>query len=202
MCILYRREIMGFRKPDVKAPRFRKRVKYVISNDFLDKFRRRFPEHRLIKHEMFSEIMQVFHDQLIQGIIDNRDGIELPEGLGFIFVATCQKAKKPKIDYKASIAANRKITFQNWESDNRLMKIMYSNTAVKYKLSNKQVWGFRVCRSGRLTISNRYRQQWQKYHVIPNMKGIHKMFENRVRKNSFRERKQILPADYNEFKMD
>lgn len=193
---------MSFKAPDITAPRFKIRSKPVIDKDFLDKFRKRFPENRNIKHTTFSRIMIAVHEEIVQGIIENRDGIELPEGLGFLFIANCQKSKKQNIDFKASKLAGEKVLHQNWESDNRLMKIMFSNGAAKYKLPNKQVWAFRLSKANRKTVSAAYKKQWAKYHIIPNMKGIQSMFKRGLRKTRFKDRVTEIPMDYNEFKMD
>jgi len=193
---------MAFKVPDIKAPRFFTRSKAVVNKDFIEKFKRRYPEYRNIKLAMFSKIMVTFHNEVVQGVIDNRDGIELPEGLGFVFIGSCQRAKRENIDFRASTLAGRKIFHQNWESDNRLMKILYSNSEVRYRLTNKQVWAFRLGKTNRKLISDAYKVRWTKYHIIPNMKGIKNMFKQGLRKTAFKEVATVLPADYNEFKMD
>ena len=194
---------MEFKAPDIKGPRFRPCSKKVIDKEFTDKFEKRFPEHGEIKPDKFRDIIMHLHTHVVNGIVEHRDGIELPEGLGFIFIATCQKSKKENIDFNASSLAGKKILHQNWESDNRLMKIIFSNTATKYRLPNKQIWGFRMAKQNRKLISNKYKQQWAKYHVIPNMKGIHTMFKTRMKTMAIKQNTdQQALADYDEFKMD
>lgn len=193
---------MSFKAPDIKGPRFRKHTKAVIDKAFIDKFIKRFPEHASIKPDMFRTVIKNFHGEIVKALIENRDGIELPEGLGFLFIANCQKSKKENIDFKASTLAGRKILHQNWDSDNRLMKIIFSNAAVRYRLANKQIWAFRLVKANRKSVSVGYKRQWTKYHFIPNEKGIHTMFRKRVKSAKIADRKTEIPFEYDEFKMD
>ena len=57
------------------------------------------------------------------GMIRNRNGIELPQGLGNLFMATCSPAKSKNIDYAKSLEYGVEAKHKNWDSDNNLMKI-------------------------------------------------------------------------------
>lgn len=192
---------MAFKSPDLHKPRFRKKYTCVINQELVREFCKKYPQYRKLKPTMFRQIILAFHDELVKGIIDNRDGIQLPEGLGYIFIANCQKPKKPAIDFGASIKANEKVYHANWESDNHLMKIMYSNAEVKYKLSNKELWAVNMVYDQKKRISAAYRTNWNKYHIIPNMKGIQNMFK-RNKKSAFRDSKREIATEYNELNMD
>ena len=47
--------------------------------------------------KQFKDIVMTFNSLLVEGVIDNRDGVELPDGIGFIFMASCPPTKKENI---------------------------------------------------------------------------------------------------------
>ena len=87
-----------FKQPDLNAPRFRHKSMNLLTRDLYERFRQRFPEHDAISLQRFKEVVTTFNGKLYEGAIDNRDGVELPEGLGFIFLGSCPPAKTQNID--------------------------------------------------------------------------------------------------------
>ena len=87
--------IQTFKKPDLKAPRFRKTRLSLLSHEtFIKDFIRDYPKYKDIKFSEIRDIVSAFHIKLWQTVLDTRDGIELPENIGFIFLGTCQPPKK------------------------------------------------------------------------------------------------------------
>ena len=76
------------KKPDLNAPRFRKRRKSVLTSKTYKQFIEKYPEYSSLDLTMFKNIVMSFNANLVEGIIDNRNGVELPDGLGFIFMGT------------------------------------------------------------------------------------------------------------------
>lgn len=187
---------------DLGAPRLRPETTPVLKGKFITKFNKKYPEHGGITNTLFNTIVKTFNNLMVDGIVDNRDGIELPEGLGYLMIITCPKAKKLNVDYKASREAGQVIMHQNWETDNKLMKIVYNNEAVKYRFSNKQVWTLSLIRRHTRSISPRYVKQWQMYHFIENGRFIGERFKKGLRKANLKTQVPRSPEGYDEFKMD
>lgn len=189
------------RKPDLNAPRFRSKRISILTVKTLKALKKKYPEYSNLSLKEFKEIIMTFNNKLAEGIIDNRNGIELPDGLGFLFMGTCPPTKKKNIDYKKSHQYGVETSHRNWDSDNKLLKIFYTNRNSKHPFENKQVWSFKAVKQFRQKASEAYKTDWAKYiEVSPNEK-ISAMFDRHRKKEYVRNLKPVLPEGYNEFKM-
>jgi len=111
------------RKPDLNAPRFREKRISILTAKTLKQLKEKYPEYNSMSLRLFKDIVMTFNSHVVDGIIDNRNGIELPDGLGYIFMGTCPTPKKKNVDYKKSLTYGVETTHKNWDSDNKLMKI-------------------------------------------------------------------------------
>lgn len=191
----------AFRKPDIHAPRFRPKVANVMSKELFKKFKDKFPEHN-ISYLQFKEIVNAYNAELAEAIIEYRDGIELPEGLGHIFIGSCPPLSKRKnVDYFKSKQYGVKTYHKNWDSDSRVMKIFFSNYHVKYKLKNKEIWAFAYTRDYKRKASKNFAEEWTKYIYVNNNKKVSMVFKeslNKVKANIKRFAKPVSEG-YNEF---
>jgi len=191
------------RKPDVKGPRFREKRISILTVDTLKKLKKKYPEYKDLNIQEFKKIIMTYNSILMQGVLNNRNGIELPEGLGFIFMGSCPPPKVKNIDYKKTIENGAEVTYRNWDSDNRLLKIFYTNTSAKIPFHNKQVWAFKATKDFRKMASESFKKNWSKYiEVLPTQK-VSMMF-NRAKRSEFQREQNInptLPEGYDEFKM-
>lgn len=192
-----------FKKPDVKAPRFKANRPGVLTNNFYKVFRKKFPKYSQYTDVELGIIIREFNIHLWQAGIDNRDGIELPEGLGNIFVGTCSKPKvKYNSDFGASIKSEVLTRLKNYESDGYLAKIFYTNYATKYLFAFREFWEFKGCRDFTRTVSNVYPIEWKKYIVVENGVLISKMYKKAKNKNFAIDAPKVITEDYNEFNLD
>lgn len=192
---------VAFKKPDLNGPRFRSKRVNVLNNELFKQFKEKFPEHDDISLQLFKSIVLGYNRELVQGIKNHRDGIELPEGLGYIFMGTCPRPStqdgKKNIDFAKSVELGVAVAHQNWDSDNKLMKIFYTNHQAKYKISNKEIWAFKLSKPNRKELSDHYKGNYAKYPVIESDQKISAMFEAHRRKHYAGEH---TPESYNEFK--
>lgn len=193
---------MTFNKPNLNAPRFRSKCATILTNDLFLEFKKKFPEYAELDLKQFKQVVMGFNGAMVEGIRDNRDGVELPEGLGYVFMGTCPKAStkdgKRNIDFKKSQELGIVVTHQNWESNNKLLKIFYSNLKTRYKLANREIWSFRLAKHHRSSLSEHYKVHWTLYRIIENAKRISALFEAMKRS----EYKSPIAPDYNEFKLN
>jgi hypothetical protein len=190
-----------FKKPDLNAPRYRPKVHNVLSPDLLKLFKEKYPKHKDIDYKTFKKVINKFSQNIWEAVIDMRDGIELPESLGYVFIGTCLNSgsKKPNIDYGKSIKYGVQVTNQNWESDGKLGKIFYTNYSVKYKVQDRQIWTFIPCRTFKRTVAKRYPEDWNKYVKIDNNLKISKLYTFRTFEHINKKLDDSKLETYNEF---
>jgi len=190
-----------YNKPNLNGPRYRPCRMNLLTKPLYKKFLKRFPEHENVSMTEFKSIITAFNGNLKQGIIDNRDGVELPEGLGYIFLGSCPSPRKKNVDVKKSIEYGTPVFYKNWDSDNRLLKIFYTNQTSKYPFGNKQVWSFKATKDFRKEASIVYKTDWPKYIVIDPEKKISDLFAKYKKKDFAIRNSKIIPEGYDEFKM-
>ena len=154
------------KKPDLNAPRFRAKRKSILTKEKFSLFQEKYPEHYNATIEQFKNIIMTFNSLLAEGVIDNRDGVELPDGLGFIFMASCPPTKKNNINFAKSHKYGVQTNHKNWDSDNRLLKIFYTNHKTKFPFTNKQVWSFKAVKQFRKKASEEFKNNWTKYCLL------------------------------------
>jgi hypothetical protein len=190
-----------FNKPNLNAPRFRPKRVTVLNRETYSRFLKRYPEYKHLTLADFKKIITTFNEKLQEGIIDNRDGFELPDGLGFIFMGSCPPAHKQNIDVQKSLQYGVVAGHRNWDSDNRLLKIFYTNWPSKYPFQNKQVWSFKANKPFRKAASEAFKKYWSKYIVVDNTKKISEMFKKMRRDDFIKEKSAEVPDNWDEFKM-
>jgi len=167
-----------FKKPDLNAPRYRPKVLSVLNKDLWKAFKEKYPKYKDVTYTTFKKIINEGNKVIWENVIELRDGVELPESLGYIFIGTCTLKKKDRenVDYGKSIKYGTRVTNRNWESDGKLAKIFYTNYAVKYKVQDRQIWNFVPCRTFKRTVAKTYPENWTKYVQVENNIRITKMY--------------------------
>jgi hypothetical protein len=191
----------SFRKPNLNAPRYRKKVYRTYNEEFYKKFLEKYPKYKGYTYSELKKIIWHCHDQLQKEIIENRDGIELEQSLGFMFIGTCPRTTENRdiIDYGKSIKYGVIVSHKNWETDGNIGKIFYTNYAVKYKVQDRQIWKFVACRKFTRRVKDDYPKDWTKYIVVDNRLRISKMYTGvYMKEKSLKQDKDSLNT-YNEF---
>ena len=155
-----------FKKPDVKAPRFRPEKYNVLSKEFFEKFKKKYPKYKSLDDNNLRKIIKSFNQVIAQAVVDTRDGVQLPEQIGWLFIGTCQQSKKNNIDFAKSVKYGVQVTNKNWETDGKLAKIFFTNYAPKHRLKNREFWGFTACRDFKRNVSKSYPENWNMYVAV------------------------------------
>lgn len=190
-----------FKKPDLTAPRFRRKVHNVLNIALYKEFKKKYPKYQHIDYKTFRSIIKRCNDVFKEKVIEYREGVELPQSLGFIFIGTCDpgKGKKLNVDYAKSIQYNTLITHKNWETDGKLGKIFYTNYSVKYKVIDRQLWKFTPCRNFSRTVKAEYPKDWTKYIKVDSQTKISRLYNNQFEKHKKQVNHTLLLDNYNEF---
>jgi len=188
-----------FKKPDLKAPRFRPEVHSVLNKEFFDLFRKKYPRYKELSDNTLKNIIKSFNKNLFNTIIDTRDGIELPESLGWIFIGTCQQSKKNNIDYAKSVKYGVTVSNKNWETDGKLAKIFYSNLAPKHRIRNREFWKFQACREFKRSVAKSYPENWNMYVRLDPLSKLETVYRNKKQKEIIALKTKNALTTYNEF---
>lgn len=204
-----------YKKPDLNAPRCRADVHKIIcriknnqskdyTHKFLKEFKEEYPQYKDVTNDQVMDILETFHGKLWDHGLKNRDGIELPKGLGYIFLGTCRSAQKPSVDFEALIKHNIQKKHLNFESDNKLAKIFYTNFSTKYKFRNREMWYFTATREFKRAVPKVYRNNWKIYVEVESGRNISKYLTRAFKNDYMKKLAQTYeaPSSYNEFDLN
>jgi hypothetical protein len=188
-----------FNNPNVKAPRFRPDVYNVMNKKFFESFREKYPKYKHLDDSQLKKIGKTFNQIMYQAVIDNRDGIQLPEQIGWIFIGTCQQSKKQNIDFAKSKQYGIKVSNNNWATDGKLAKIFFSNFAPKHKIKNREYWIFIACREFKRNVAKTYPENWNMYLTIDATRQAKLAYAKHVYKDMKNKETVKALENYNEF---
>lgn len=154
-------------KPNIRtAKRFRRSAgrTNVLSRSLFKHYKELYPDS-VLDFKQFKLIIKTANEHILDIIINNRDGYQFPNQLGFLFVGSFKPKTKP-VDYKQSLDLGYEIRHNNYETDGLACKIFYSNYASKYKIINRQLWKFQPHRTIKDEVSKNYKKNFKLYKQI------------------------------------
>ena len=190
-----------YKNQDRTAPRFFPARTSILTKKFYSDLRKKYPQYKGIADKDLGHIVETFNQMLYTEAVESRDGVELPEGLGFIFIGTCSSPKKNNRDYATSAALEVQVRHRNFESDNYLAKIFYTNYG-KYRFQNREVWMFRGCTKFRKLVADTYPENWKKYLQVDNYTRVSRIFRKKSSRLFAIQNPREIPETYNEFQID
>lgn len=194
--------LRDFKAPDKKAPRFRKRRLCILTYDFYSELKKTYPEFKRFSNKQITALIKDFNQAIWRSVIQYRDGVELMEQLGYMFIGTCRRRQKHNTNYGVSTELGKMVEYQNWESDHYLQKIFYTNYETKYGFKFHHLWGFTACRDFKKAAGKNYPKEWKKYIVIENMRSVSKLFRKRLFRDLAIKKTPRNLEGYDEFKME
>ncbi len=178
---------------DKKGPRFRKPAYPVINQEFHRKVKKELPG-LIVSTQEIKEIINVFHEVCIETIANTRDGLELPFGLGYIIVAAVRTNREHFIQEATN--------YQNWETNQYMCKIFYTNRPSKYKFKFNKIWGFKAGRQLKKAVSQSFSQNHTKFYIMSPLLSISQVFKktrNPLEVKTNRIQKRIAEGRINPF---
>jgi hypothetical protein len=190
-----------FKKPDLKAPRYRPEVHSILNKKFFDSFRKKHSKYKNYTDVELRSIIKQFNKLVYNTVIEKRDGVQLPETIGWLFIGTCQTSKKKNIDYAKSNKYGVTVTNNNFDTDGKLAKIFFTNNAPKHKMKNREFWGFTACREFKRAVSKNYPENWNMYVVVNATTKLRETYQKAVMKDIVINREKQALKSYNEFEL-
>jgi len=189
------------KKPDLNAPRYRPKKLNFTNVEFYNRFIEEHPKYANVTADKFKEVINSFNGKIWETVIENRDGVELPEQLGYLFIGTCPR-KKSNVDFSKSKEHGVIIQHQNWESDNYAAKIFYTNYETKYRFKHHEMWGFSGIRNFKRNVAQTYPVNWKKYVMVDNLVRISRIFRKEKYKEFLKNETLDLLNNYDEFNLE
>lgn len=186
------------RKPDLKAPRFRQQVFGTVNKHFYQHIRKELPH---LAHLTDHQIRGVIHDcngLIWENVIEHRDGVELPEQLGSIFIGTCLPRIRKSVNYHATLTHEKVLGYRNWESDGYLAKIFYTNYSSKYRFKFHELWSFEPIRQFKRTVAKTYPENWKTYIQVDHTLKISALFRKAKVREYYKAEQERKLQEYND----
>jgi hypothetical protein len=187
-----------FKKPDVTAPRFRPAVYNVLNKEFFESFKKKYSKYKDLDNLDLKNIIKKFNYAVYNKVIDVRDGVQLPESIGWLFIGTCQQSKKQNVNYAKSLKYGVSVSNNNWETDGKLAKIFFTNYAPKHKIKNREFWGFTACRNFKRSVAKTYPENWNMYIVVDATKKLNLTYSNAVYRDRKNKETELALKQYND----
>lgn len=191
-------------EPDLNAPRFRETYVEVLDrfkiNEFLDKYKNVHPEMASYDILKVRNIIRTFNKNLYNLVIDTREGVELPNNIGCIFI-TVVKPKKNFINYKESIGKKKPIYFTNNKTDGYLADVVFSTKDNRYHFKNHEIWQFNTARDFKRDLCKRFPLTWNNYRVKGQEKDQWNAYLNSHKANRAKKYIKSQLEQYNELEI-
>jgi hypothetical protein len=190
-----------FKKPNLNASRYRPEVYSIMNKEFFDSFKKKYPKYKNLDNKDIRKIIKSFNEFLYNTVIETRDGVQLPDAVGWLFIGTCQSPVKENIDFAKSNKYGVAVSNKNWETDGKLAKIFFTNYALKHKMKNREFWSFIACREFKRAVAKTYPENWNMYVVVDPNKKL-KLEHKRISfKHSLANKTAQELKKYNEFEL-
>lgn len=189
--------------PDPRAPKYRAKSLHILTPTFYNKFYKQYPQYKdTFGTSVFLDVLTAYGKATIQAVVDNREGADLPQRLGVLFLGTCPtpKVRFPQ-DYSRQ-AEGIATRYHNWDTDNKLLKIFYLNFQKRYNFTHKSLWGFMGSTDFRKKASKAYLLNWKKYIEVENHLKIYRTVQQYQKEVFAKKREVELLKTYNEFEID
>jgi hypothetical protein len=185
----------NFRKPDLNKPRYKAPRKNLHDKDFMKALYEKYPAFKKYKKSDIIGLIRKFNaEKVVDEVVNTREGVDLYQGIGRLFIGSCQVSKKDNIDYGKSIKYGMLVRHKNWETDGQLGKIFYTNVNVKYRIEDSTLWIFKPARLFKRLVAKVFPENWKMYVDIDGKNYVSDLHKSKSYKS-----KKDVSQDYNEF---
>lgn len=193
-----------FRVPDLHGPRFRTKHKLVLVTPLFTSFIEKFPQYKgKIDYSLFCKIIGQHSTELRDTIANTRDGIDLHERLGHIFLGSYKYSTENNIDYAKSKECGKVVRHHNLETDGYVCKVFYSNwDRTKHNFRDREAWEFIPSKVLKSQCSEAFQRNFKLYRVVEHVFAIFRRAKAQKKQEREEKRTKIALETYNEFQLD
>ena len=171
--------INNFKGPDLNKPRYREKVLSLLNIEMLDGFKDKHPAYSSVDNNKLKKVVKEFNGRIWKTVLENRNGVELPESLGYLFIGSCPAAKKVNVNYALSKKYGKLIQNKNWDTDGNVGKIFYTNYSPKYKFKTRELWQFIATRAFKRAVAKFYPKNWNMYVTMKTKIRVTDMYKKK-----------------------
>ncbi len=153
---------------NVKAPRYRPKVKVTLDNDFLEYLYDKHPvfKYKYSKKEI-KNVVKTFNTTMVDGSINHRDGVEMPVfNRLFQLISFKPTEEVVVIDFQKSIEHKQTITQNNTDTNGYMLKITSSHIPRKLKVENDFLYYLKPYRGFARKASKLFKDNWNIYASV------------------------------------
>jgi nucleoid DNA-binding protein len=111
-----------------------------------------------VDYSIYKEVLHVFHEELIQCLINQGDTVILPKQLGTLQVKK-RKAKKKSIDFHLTKQHGKTIYHTNKHSEGYYGIFLWDKSMPKGCFSNKQLYKLTMTRTNKRNLSKAIKEK-------------------------------------------
>ncbi|NQY43541.1 MAG: hypothetical protein HRT87_09390 [Legionellales bacterium] len=171
-----------FKAPDLNAPRYREKRLGLLNKKTYNDFKEKYPAYKDVDNAKLKKIITIFNKKLWKAVIEYRDGVELPNSLGYLFIGTCEPSKNNNYNYALSAKHGKPLQQRNWETDGNIGKIFYTNWSAKYRFKFRELWRFEATRDFKRAVAKSYPNNWTKYIFVKTKYRVAHLFKRNKNK--------------------
>lgn len=148
---------------DRKAPRFstRKYRKNIVSEELYERWKKQTGYD--LSFQEFRAIWNLIGREYTNAVIEETDGAKLGSSTGDLYIGYVPGAKNKGVDHKTSQELGKKVYHQNWNSKNKLAKIIYGVHNRKYIHRFCYFWSFTAHRTFKNRVTQAIRDFPERY---------------------------------------
>jgi hypothetical protein len=164
----------------LKGPRFRNKSKFILNKELFNKFLKKYPEYKNLNYETFKEVIKSFNNKLVDKVIEERNGVALPENLGVIVICSFKpKNNSSNFNFKLSNEHGKNVKNRNLNTEDLLCKIFYTNYNYRMRLANRAFWKFTPHRSFKRKVSKEFIDNYNKYILINSDTKVSSLYDKK-----------------------
>lgn len=148
-----------------RFPKYYRSKKSYIDDELCEKFRDKYPKYSSINNAELKDILKRFNGALLNNVIENRNGVSLPQHLGNIVICSCTRPNK-KIEAVNFYKDGKKVTYSNISTNNKLMKIFFLPNSVRYPFKYCNLWTFSFNQTEKRYMAKKYAENFERYIEI------------------------------------
>ena len=189
--------------PALKLPRCRFKSKSIIDDVFIKDVKAKINDET-VDSKMIRSVIKSFNLKICDTIVKERDGIDLPEDLGVIFVASKKYHRKGMYSQDPTVykKTGQNIDFTNLHTDGLIADIIYTNHHSNFTFASKGNWSYDACRILTRSVSSNFRENWSMYKNLSSTVANEKR-ELRAKIKEYIDNKTTkVQAEYDEFNLD
>lgn len=157
-------------KVDLTAPRKpRKPAKRLLTKEGFNKYKKSEKYHPYIKDDsLFKTILRAVTDEITTEVTLNPNGVELYNTAllmmtGVPTMTTAKNKNNGYVDIHMSNKVGQKVVFNNFHTDGKMLKIIFSQLPSKFKFARISNWKFVTARTFKRKCSAAFKKNFNKY---------------------------------------